>query len=80
MEEQTKQAIGPPAELKQVSDVVWELPATYKKGMLVPARIIATKELIEAMDAGVFNQISNVATLPGIQKYAYCMPDGHWGF
>lgn len=71
---------GPPPELKQISKVVWELPQTYKKGMLVPARIIATKELIDNMDAGVFNQISNVATLPGITKFAYCMPDGHWGF
>ena len=48
--------------------------------MRVPARIVATKELIDAMDLGVFDQISNVATLPGIQKYAMCMPDGHWGF
>ncbi len=71
---------GPPPELKQVSDVVWELPISFKKGMRVPARIIATKELIENMDAGVFNQISNVATLPGITKFAYCMPDGHWGY
>lgn len=48
--------------------------------MLVPARIIANKELIASMDAGVFNQVTNVASLPGIQKYAYCMPDGHWGY
>ncbi len=75
-----RQAAGPPPELKQISKVLWELPLTYKKGMLVPARIVATKELIDNMDAGVFNQISNVATLPGITKYAYCMPDGHWGF
>ncbi len=75
-----RQPAGPPPELKQISEVVWELPATYKKNMLVPVRIIATKELIGIMDAGVFNQISNVATLPGIQKYAFCMPDGHWGF
>jgi tRNA-splicing ligase RtcB (3'-phosphate/5'-hydroxy nucleic acid ligase) len=71
---------GPPSEIKQISDTIWELPVTYKKGMLVPARIIANKEIMQAMDAGVFEQISNVATLPGIQKYAYCMPDGHWGF
>lgn len=74
------QRVGPPPEMKQVSNVVWELPTTFKKGMRVPARIIATTELIESMDAGVFNQVSNVATLPGIQTYAYCMPDGHWGF
>ena len=41
MEEQEKQRSGPPAELKQISEVVWELLVTYKKGMLVPARIIA---------------------------------------
>lgn len=77
-EASTRQPSGPPSELKHVSKVVWELPLTYKKGMLVPARIIANKELIESMDAGVFNQVSNVACLPGIQKYAYCMPDGHF--
>tara|TARA_Y100000310_G_C20272433_1_gene618647 strand:+ start:191 stop:418 length:228 start_codon:yes stop_codon:yes gene_type:complete len=72
-----EQRIGPPPELKKISDTVWELPPSFKKGMLVPARIIATEELVKSMDGGVFNQISNVATLPGIQKYAYCMPDGH---
>ena len=48
--------------------------------MRVPARIVATKKLLDAMDPGVFDQITNVATLPGIQKYALCMPDGHWGY
>jgi len=71
---------GPPPEIKKINDNVWELPTSFKQGMLVPARIIATKDLIDAMDEGVFNQVSNVATLPGIQKYAYCMPDGHWGY
>jgi tRNA-splicing ligase RtcB len=36
--------------------------------------------LFENMDKGVFEQITNVACLPGIQKYALCMPDGHWGY
>src|SRR3989344_4116836 len=66
--------------LIQVSEVIWELPVSYKKGMRVPARIIATKQLIDSMDEGVFNQISNVATLPGIVKSAFCMSDGHWGY
>lgn len=62
---------------KKISDVVWEIPQTYKKGMLVPARIVATKKLMEEMDQGVFEQVTNVASLPGIQRHAYCMPDGH---
>ncbi len=69
-----------PTQLKKVSDTVWELPRSYKAGMIVPARIFATQKLIDAMDDGVFDQISNVACLPGILKYAFCMPDGHWGY
>lgn len=64
-------------ELKKISDVVWEIPTSFKKGMKVPARIYATKKLVDEMDLAVFDQISNVATLPGIINYAFCMPDGH---
>src|SRR5438045_8405568 len=66
--------------LKKISDTVWELPATYKEGMRVPARIVATEKLIREMDEAVYEQISNVATLPGITRYALCMPDGHSGY
>jgi len=69
-----------PKEIIKVTDTVWELPPTYKEGMRVPARILATQKLLSQMDPGVFEQVSNVATLPGILKYAYCMPDGHWGY
>ena len=75
-----KKPSGPPKEIKQINSVTWELPISYKKGMKVPARIIASKELMQGMDAGVFEQVTNVATLPGIQRYAFCMPDGHWGY
>jgi tRNA-splicing ligase RtcB (3'-phosphate/5'-hydroxy nucleic acid ligase) len=66
--------------LRKVSDTVWELPVTYKGGMRVPARIIATEKLVREMDEAVYQQISNVATLPGITRYALCMPDGHSGY
>ncbi len=69
-----------PAGLKKVSDTVWELPRSYKQGMLVPARIYATEKLMRAMDDGVYDQVSNVACLPGIIRSAFCMPDGHWGY
>ncbi len=64
----------------KVSDYIWEIPPTEKEGMLVPARIYATEKLLSEMDEGVFEQITNVACLPGIQQYALCMPDGHWGY
>lgn len=69
-----------PAAIKKVSETVWELPVSYKEGMRVPARIYGTEKLLQAMDEAVFDQITNVATLPGIVKYAFCMPDGHFGY
>lgn len=67
-------------DLKRISETIWEIPQTYKEGMLVPARIYATEKLVKEMDEGVVDQVTNVATLPGIFKYALCMPDGHWGY
>ena len=62
------------------SDALWELPVTYREGMRVPGRIYATEDLIRSMDEGVLEQLANVAMLPGVLKYACCMPDGHWGY
>jgi tRNA-splicing ligase RtcB (3'-phosphate/5'-hydroxy nucleic acid ligase) len=64
----------------QTGDATWEIPPTAKAGMRVPARIYATPELFEHMDNGVFEQVTNVAMLPGIVGHACCMPDGHWGY
>ncbi|MEC4673797.1 MAG: RtcB family protein [Nitrospirota bacterium] len=67
-------------QVNRVSDFLWEIPVTEKSGMLVPARIYASETVLRGMDSGVFEQVTNVACLPGIQRYALCMPDGHWGY
>jgi len=72
--------MSPPSDLIRISESVWELPVSHKRGMRVPARIYATEKLLNQMDDGVFDQCSNVAFLPGIINYACCMPDGHWGY
>jgi tRNA-splicing ligase RtcB len=69
-----------PKEIFRVSDTVWEIPMTYKAGMRVPARILATERLLREFDDGVIDQLTNVAMLPGIVGHAFCMPDGHWGY
>lgn len=66
--------------IERISHTVWELPVSYKEGMRVPARIYGTEQLIREMDEAVYDQITNVATLPGITQYALCMPDGHFGY
>jgi len=69
-----------PKDIKKINEVTWEIPTSYKEGMNVPARIIATEKLLNQMDKGVFDQVTNVACLPGIVKYALAMPDAHWGY
>ena len=56
----------------------WEIPPSG--AMRVPAIIYASAELIDKMDHKVFEQAANVASLPGIIKAAYAMPDAHWGY
>jgi len=67
-------------KVRPAGDCVWEIPATEKPGMRVPARIYASEALLAGMDQGVFEQVTNVACLPGIVRAALCMPDGHWGY
>jgi len=64
--------------LREVEPNVWELPATG--AMRVAGRIYASRELVDAMDEKVREQITNVAALPGIVGAAYAMPDAHWGY
>jgi tRNA-splicing ligase RtcB (3'-phosphate/5'-hydroxy nucleic acid ligase) len=47
--------------LQKISDTIWELPASYKQGMRVPARVIATEKLVREMDEAVYQQISVLA-------------------
>ncbi len=64
--------------LKNISEDQWQLPATGK--MRAPVIFYADRELLEGMDDRVREQATNVATLPGIVKASYVMPDGHWGY
>ena len=60
------------------SEYEWEIA---KHGaMRVPAVIYASESLIREMDQKVYEQAVNVATLPGIVKASYAMPDAHWGY
>ncbi len=62
----------------QQSEYEWWIAPSGK--MRVPAKIYATKELIRDMDPKVYEQVTNVATLAGIVKASYAMPDAHWEY
>jgi tRNA-splicing ligase RtcB len=67
-------------KIRPAGECIWEIPPSEKPGMRVPARIYASETLLGQMDQGVFEQVTNVACLPGIVRAALCMPDGHWGY
>jgi tRNA-splicing ligase RtcB len=64
-----------------VDETLWEIPASARPDMRVPARVFADEELWEAIarDEAV-EQLQNVATLPGIVEAALAMPDVHQGY
>ncbi len=64
--------------LTRRSDFEWWIEPTGQ--MRVPGVIYAGEQLIEDMDEKVREQLTNVATLPGIRRAAYAMPDAHWGY
>ena len=66
------------ARLTRKAECEWWIEPEGK--MRVPAVIYATEALVRDMDEKVREQITNVATLPGIVRAAYCMPDAHWGY
>ena len=64
--------------LKRRGPDEWHISPRGK--MRVPGVIYATESLIHDMDEKVYEQVTNVATLPGIIQASYAMPDAHWGY
>ena len=61
--------------LKQIDAYRWAV-----KSSAHPIVLYGSRALIEEIDGKVLEQISNVATLPGLIGPAMTMPDAHWGY
>ena len=66
------------SRLRRAAENEWWIEPRAK--MRVPAVIYGSEMLIRDMDEKVYEQVTNVATLPGIVKASYAMPDAHWGY
>ncbi|HEX7081792.1 MAG TPA: RtcB family protein [Gammaproteobacteria bacterium] len=64
--------------LERESEYAWRIEP--HGDMRVPGIIYGDEALVRAMDAKVHEQVCNVATLPGIVRASYAMPDAHWGY
>ena len=66
---------------EKIDDYRWKIPSSYKQGMSVPGLIFASESMLDHIwEEKVFQQVANVAFLPGIVKYSLAMPDIHWGY
>lgn len=68
-------------DLNKINNFFWEIPKNYRSDMRVPARIYADEKMLEQIfkDKSL-EQLVNLTTLPGIEKYALVMPDAHEGY
>ncbi len=67
--------------LRKIDDYRWEIPQSYKAGMSVPGLIFASESMLSHIwQEQVFQQVANVAFLPGIVDHSLAMPDIHWGY
>jgi len=70
-----------PGKLIRLDDYRWKIPQDYRPGMRVPGIIYANDALIEMIKKdGAVEQVANAATLPGIVKASFAMPDMHFGY
>lgn len=68
-------------DLIKIDDYTYEIPQSYRQDMLVPARVFINANMVEdVLSDRALWQLVNVSTLPGIQKYAFAMPDIHQGY
>ena len=68
-------------EIRQVEPFVWEVPIGTVDGMRVPGVVFGSEDLLrKAVDDRAVIQVANVATLPGIVRASFAMPDIHWGY
>ena len=68
-------------KVNRIDDYRWEIPPDYKPGMRVPGLIYASEAMLEhSWNERVFEQVANVAFLPGIVGHSLAMPDIHWGY
>lgn len=67
--------------LERIDDYRWRIPEGTKPGMKVPAIIFASERLLDQIRNDLsLEQAANAATLPGVVRAAYTMPDIHQGY
>jgi tRNA-splicing ligase RtcB len=68
-------------DLRPVGTHLWEIAASFRPHMTVPARLVADEAIVEqALADRSLGQLVNMAALPGIVAPALALPDIHQGY
>jgi tRNA-splicing ligase RtcB len=68
-------------DLIKINEYTYEISDAFRSDMRVPARVFTHASMLPSIEQDrALEQLVNVATLPGIQKYAFAMPDIHQGY
>jgi len=65
-------------QLERESEHCWRIDPFGE--MRVPGIVYGDEALVREMDDKVYEQVCNVATLPGIVRASCALPDAHWGY
>ena len=69
------------SDLIRIDKNIWEVPRSYRGDMRVPARVYTSELMLDSvLSDRSLEQLVNVTTLPGIQRYAVAMHDVHEGY
>jgi len=67
-------------DLERIDDYQWTIPESFREGMRVPVRILASEALIDRILASeAINQAVQTAMLPGLVGHLVVMPDVYEG-
>jgi len=66
--------------LQRRGEYIWELPAETVENQRVPVILYLSPALFELLEDEAIRQAANAATLRGVQKAIYVMPDVHVGY
>jgi len=67
--------------LVELDPFTYQIPLGAVPGMRVPGTLYSNRALLGAVEGDPsLQQLANVATLPGIERSAYAMPDIHFGY
>jgi tRNA-splicing ligase RtcB (3'-phosphate/5'-hydroxy nucleic acid ligase) len=69
------------SDMVRLGEFIWEIPASFRADMRVPARIYASDSLLELVFRDrTLEQLVNTAALPGVVARVLVMPDAHQGY